>query len=198
MKRRASNTNDPEPGETAVEAVAALIREKSASLELVSAPELIALLHESKAGFPCPEETDKSDAAAILETMIREYDDLQMLAGTGPPCFYSLHHMTGTYAKILLGKREDTLRLIAETVRGIAGIYGRPVALDMFTRPPFELDVPKVLDCIAKMAAMREFGDMASTSTSASGIYLYSTLYLEPDRAAMLAEWLDVGQAENP
>ncbi len=198
MKRRASGTNDREPQATAAEAVASAIREKSAAFELISAPELIALLRERKAGFPYPEETDESETAAILETMIREYDDLQMLTGTGPPCFYSLHSMTGAYARILLDKREDVLKLIAGTVRRATGIYGRPVALDLFTRPPFDLGLQMVLDCLAKMAAMREFSDITRTSTSISGIYLYSTLHMDPDHAAMLAEWLDVGQAENP
>jgi len=30
------------------------------------------------------------------------------------------------------------------------------------------------------------------------GVFLYSTRHLETDHAAMLAEWLDVGQFENP
>jgi hypothetical protein len=36
------------------------------------------------------------------------------------------------------------------------------------------------------------------TMTSASSVFLYSTLYLEPAHASMLAEWLDVGQFDNP
>ena len=40
--------------------------------------------------------------------------------------------------------------------------------------------------------------DIARTATSASGCYLYSTRHLEPDHAAVLAEWLDVGQFDNP
>ena len=48
------------------------------------------------------------------------------------------------------------------------------------------------------MAAAEGYGDIARTATSASGVYLYSTRHLEPDHAAMLAEWLDVGQFDNP
>jgi len=196
MKRQTSGGK--EPAESAAEAVAALIREKSASLQLLSAPELIALLYTHRPDFQRPEETDKSNDAAMLAPLIREYEDLQMITGTGPPCYYSLRYMTGSYANILLGKQEDVLRLIADTVRRIADSHGRPVALDLFARPPFDLDPQRVLDCLTEMSKIEEYGDMASTSTSAMGIYLYSTLYLEPDHAAMLAEWLDVGQAENP
>jgi hypothetical protein len=43
-----------------------------------------------------------------------------------------------------------------------------------------------------------EFNDIRQTTTSSHTIFLYSTLHLEPDHATMLAEWLDVGQFENP
>jgi hypothetical protein len=35
-------------------------------------------------------------------------------------------------------------------------------------------------------------------STSAGHVFLYSSRYLERDYALMLAEWVDVGQFENP
>jgi hypothetical protein len=48
------------------------------------------------------------------------------------------------------------------------------------------------------MQGEKEYLDIASTTTSSSRVFLYSTLHLEPDHAEMLAEWLDVGQFENP
>jgi hypothetical protein len=48
------------------------------------------------------------------------------------------------------------------------------------------------------MAAEEEYRDILPTTTSASRIFLYSTLHLEPEYASMLAEWLDVGQFNNP
>jgi hypothetical protein len=48
------------------------------------------------------------------------------------------------------------------------------------------------------MRAEERYLDIASTTTSSPRVFLYSTMHLEPDHAAMLAEWLDVGQFENP
>ena len=106
--------------------------------------------------------------------------------------------MTEAYAQILLHKQDGPLMLIAETVRRHAGTYQRPIALDMFTQQPFNLEGHQVLDYLAIMAETDGYDDIAITSTSTAGVYLYSTSYLEAEHAAMLAEWLDVGQSENP
>jgi len=48
------------------------------------------------------------------------------------------------------------------------------------------------------MDAEEEYRDIMQTTTSVSGVFLYSTLHLDSEYASMLAEWLDVGQFENP
>jgi hypothetical protein len=48
------------------------------------------------------------------------------------------------------------------------------------------------------MAAGEEYKDIERLSTSAGTVFLYSTLHLDPAHASMLAEWIDVGQFENP
>jgi hypothetical protein len=48
------------------------------------------------------------------------------------------------------------------------------------------------------MDGQEEYEDIARTTTSIGTVYLYSTRHLEPDYASTLAEWLDVGQANNP
>ena len=106
--------------------------------------------------------------------------------------------MTETYAMILLQKLGDPLRLIAETVRENSAVYPRPVPLDIFTQPPFDLTRQEVLNDLERMAAEDEYRDIVPTTTSASRVFLYSTLHLEPEYASMLAEWLDVGQFNNP
>jgi len=106
--------------------------------------------------------------------------------------------MTETYAMILLQKQGDPLRLIAETVRENSAVYPRPVPLDIFTQPPFDLTRQEVLNDLERMAAEDEYRDIVPTTTSASRVFLYSTLHLEPEYASMLAEWLDVGQFNNP
>ena len=68
----------------------------------------------------------------------------------------------------------------------------------MFTHPPFDLTREQVMDSLGRMSGREEYRDIASTTTSASTVFLYSTLHLEPEHASMLAEWFDVGQAQNP
>jgi hypothetical protein len=106
--------------------------------------------------------------------------------------------MTQTYAGILHQKQNNHLQLIAETVRQNSAVYPRPIPLDMFTQPPFELTRQEVLNDIQRMAAEEEYRDIMQTTTSVSGVFLYSTLHLDSEYASMLAEWLDVGQFENP
>jgi hypothetical protein len=48
------------------------------------------------------------------------------------------------------------------------------------------------------MEQQAEYRDIARTITSIGTVFLYSNQYLDPDHASMLAEWLDVGQANNP
>ena len=99
---------------------------------------------------------------------------------------------------ILLQKQGDPLRLIAEIVRQSSEVYPRPVPLDIFTQPPFDLTHQEAQNRLERMAAEKEYRDIAVTTTSTSRVFLYSTLHLETEHASMLAEWLDVGQFNNP
>ncbi len=173
--------------------IAAAIRKKSAAAELISEDEILSLLKDENPLLPAGE-----DVAAILTRLIEENEDIQRLSGAGSHFFYSSLHMTETYATILLNKLDGPLMLIAGTVRQNSHVYQRPVLLDIFTKPPFNLAHDQILDYLKTMAATENYNDIAATSTSASGIYLYSTAHLETEYAVMLAEWLDVGQSDNP
>lgn len=48
------------------------------------------------------------------------------------------------------------------------------------------------------MAGFDAYHDIAQTMTYAGNSFLYSTMHLDPDYAATLAEWIDVGQYDNP
>lgn len=54
------------------------------------------------------------------------------------------------------------------------------------------------MECLRRMAGEDTYRGIARTRTSAGNEYLYSTAYLEADHAASLAEWIDVGQYDNP
>jgi hypothetical protein len=48
------------------------------------------------------------------------------------------------------------------------------------------------------MAGLDAYQDIAQTTTSAGNTFLYSRTFLDPAYAAALAEWIDVGQYDNP
>ncbi len=184
--------------EAAAIAIAGHIRKSSEVGQLLSEAEILRRadlqrLLTSASADPAQE------VGSILREVIEESEDLHDLsAGDGARHYYSSQFMTRAYALILLQKQGDPLHLIASIVRENSALYPRPVPLDIFTQPPVDLPHQEVLNDLERMAAEEEYRDILSTTTSASRIYLYSILHLEPEHATMLAEWLDVGQFENP
>ena len=205
---KAENVVEPKmvkEGEAAGRAIAAMIRQSSEASRLLSESEIhrrAADQHRRAADqhlLTSPAADPAEEVGNILKKVVEGSEDLHELASQdGSRHYYSSHFMTGAYARILLQKKGDQLRLIAETVRENCALYPRPVPLDIFTQPPFDLARQEVLEDLERMAAEEEYRDILPTTTSASRIFLYSTLHLEPEYASMLAEWLDVGQFNNP
>jgi hypothetical protein len=191
-------TNIAKEREDAVRAIADMIRQESKAGQLISESEIFRRMADQHL-LALPAADPAEEGGNILRKSVEESVDLFELAvEDGSGLYYSSHFMTETYARILLQKQGDPLRLIAETVRENSAAYPRPVPLDIFTQPPFDLTRREVLDHLERMAAEEQYRDILPTTTSASGVFLYSTLHLEPDHASMLAEWLDVGRFNNP
>ena len=185
-------------GEAAAQAIAAMIRQNSAAGQLISESEILHRVADQHL-FPPRAAGPAEEFETILKKVVKGNEDLHELAARdGSWTFYSSHFMTGAYAMILLQKQGDPLRLIAESVRKDSAVYPRPVPLDIFTQPPFDLTPQAVLEYLERMSQEEEYRDIMPTTTSTSRVFLYSTLHLEPDYASMLAEWLDVGQFNNP
>ena len=125
-------------------------------------------------------------------------DIREILSRDGSRCYYSALFMTEAYAGMLLKKEEDPLELIADLVRENAAQYPKPTSIDFFRGSPFEMSQEEILACLQHMAAGEEYKDIERLSTSAGTVFLYSTRHLDPAHASMLAEWIDVGQFENP
>ena len=175
-----------------------MIRKGSEEGELVAEDELLSsaveqnLLNSKPAGHA-------KEVKKAISSIIKKNKDLHALkAQDGSRRFFSSLFITDAYAGILLQKEGDPLRLIAEIVRQNSKIYPRPVPLDLFTQPPFDLGDQEVKDYIKRMTADKTYRDISLIATSTSREFLYSTLYLEPDHASMLAQWFDVGRSENP
>jgi len=176
---------------------AQLIRAACEQGRLPAKAELFRSLRERPAGPDAP--------APTLEQLEEELgkalaDDPELALVRGPDGEEFYRHvglMSATYAEILAGKSMPCL-LIARTVRKNSQEYPRPIALDIFEYPPFDLDPRSIRACLRSMAADAGFDDIRFVESSAGTVYLYSTRHLERDYAAFLAERLDVGLALNP
>jgi hypothetical protein len=193
-----AGTNLGKEREAAAQAVTAMIRQSSEAGQLMAEPEILRRVAEPHLlALPGPDAAE--EAGRILRKGLDESEDLhELIDQKGTRRYYSSRFMTEAYATILLRKQGDPLRLIAETVREDSAAYPRPVPLDIFTQPPFAFFREEVLQYLERMGAEEEYRDIMATTTSASRIFLYSTIHLEADYASMLAEWIDVGQLDNP
>lgn len=190
MKSTTDRTN-------AVHAIADWIRQESQAGRIVPDSGILHQLADwNLCSFPS---TVREDFLGLLKEAMNENEDLHELGtGNGARYYYSSTFMTESYATILCQKQGDPLHVIAANVRLNSSVYPRPVPLDIFTEPPFDFTRQEIRDCLDRMGAETEFCDIALTTTSSSRVFLYSAIHLEPGHASMLAEWLDVGQQDNP
>jgi hypothetical protein len=176
--------------------IARIIREKSEAGQLVQFEELLTEL--AGQGLPASEVAyQRSHFKDVIRQMISENEDIKEISNRNQiPHYYSSRSLSETYAGILVRKEENSL--IAEVVRENSAIYPRPVPVNIFREPPFDLTQEEILDCLEKMGKQGEYQDIAQTTTSIGTVFLYSNQHLDPHYASTLAEWLDVGQANNP
>jgi len=178
--------------------IAQAIREQSGTGQLIAFEEMWTEL-VGKGLVNQDSNNEVTDFKAILGEVVQENADLQEISTeNGTAYYYSTQSLSETYAGILMSKQEGSLRVIAQVVRDNSKIYPRPVPLDMFTMSPFDLTQEEILDCLARINEQEEYKDIARTTTSVGTVFLYSSRHLEPDYAFTLAEWLDVGQVNNP
>jgi hypothetical protein len=178
--------------------VTRLIRTKSEAGQLVTMKEIVQILGEEPRSWPDREEGSEETLKTIIREALQENQDLAEAQGQEGPRYYSRLYLMDAYAKLLIRKEGDPLLLIAETVREYSKIYPRPIAKEAFKNSPFELTDEEISICLKKMNKEGQFRDIAETKTSLGNDFLYSTLHLEADHASMLAEWIDVGQYQNP
>jgi len=187
-----------EQQETICFAITRIIRERSETGRLAQPEEILAELIGQ--GLLKSEDGDvRSHFETVLIEATEKNDDIKEISGSdGIPCYYSALSLSETYVRIVIQKKENPLLLMAEIVRENSSIYPRPVPLNIFKESPFDFTQDELLVCLKQMAVQRKYQDIAQTITSMGTIFLYSTQHLEPDYASSLAEWLDVGQVNNP
>ena len=184
--------------EATCQAVANIIRKKSETGQCVLQKEIFQELIDQKV-LKLDNREQPGAFETILKKTVKENEDLKELPNKdGLPRYYSSQCMSETYVRIILRKEENPLMLIAEIVRENSALYPRPVPLAIFLDSPFELTQEEIPACLQKMSGQEEYQDIAQTTTSAGTVFLYSNRHLDPGYASMLAEWLDVGQSNNP
>lgn len=171
--------------------VAGFIRMKSRAGQLSLREEILEELAQQN-------ETSEVLDALVSKTLEENGDLREVSLRCGAPRYYSCHFMTDAFVKILLRKERDPLLLLAQTIRENSQIYPRPIPLDAFKDYPFNLTEAEILTCLGQMTEADQYQDIQRTATSTGTVFLYSTLHLDPGHAGMLAEWLDVGQFNNP
>lgn len=176
--------------------MAGAIRRQSTAGMLVTPEEIFDVLRREGRLAP---ERDRHEWDNIPEDLIGEEKDIKRIVDqAGKPYYYSARYLNEAYALILLKRKDNVLELMAEIVRENSRVYPRPVPLNLFMDPPFSMSPAEIDACRKKMAESKDYGDIAGTITSTGTTFFYSTLYLKPSHAEYLAEWLDVGQSENP
>ena len=180
--------------EDLAQALAGTVRQESGAGLLIQAAEICQRLDGQNNRPPQAVEF----GSLLKKAMDKNEDIRELAAGDGSLYYFSTRFMTGAYAAVLLKKRGDPLMLIADIVRQNAADYLRPVPLDLFMQSPFDFAHRDILKMLEQMETLDAFIDIARTTTSASREFLYSTRFLEPAHASMMAEWIDVGQSENP
>lgn len=175
-----------------------LIRNQSKAGRLTSSSDVLAELRQRGLLESTPEEASAA-WQEISRSALEQNGDLKEVPGPdGLPRYFSTTHLSESYARMLTQKDKDPLFSIAEMVRESSAIYPRPVSLDLFENPPFELTPDQIQDYVRQIQDQEAYQDIAQTKTSIGSVFLYSTKHLDADHASLLAEWLDVGQANNP
>lgn len=178
--------------------LAAFIRERSSIGALTGYADIAAHITGHIADTP-DRSTGPPQPLTLLQETVALYEDMETIPDDrGGLWYFSTQFMTGAYARTLLLKCEGPLRMVAEVIREHSRLYPRPVPLTLFGYPPFSLSHDEMALCLEEMTNKPQYRDIVHLTTSIGNVFAYSTDYLSTDYATMLAEWVDVGQIENP
>ncbi|MCR3956638.1 MAG: hypothetical protein NUK57_10100 [Gudongella sp.] len=145
------------------------------------------------------EEKDPTDVTEILESIKSELDLKTIDDSEGNTFYYSGNEMTDKYAGIIIRvKNKDILKLIGDTVREESRRYPRPTYVTMFNLPPYNLTEGELEDMLAELSIDSEYRDLKFTHASNGTVFVYSNKHMSKGYADYLAEWIEVGQDENP
>lgn len=187
------------------EAAAEAVREASGRLRLVDCAEVLEALKDE--GYFAQESAEGrfteggaegqfaegspmglEEARALLPGLLAAHPALAVLESrTGRTLYHAPELLSHTYARIL-DRKDSPLLLVAEEIRANSRDYPRPVPVELFEGPPFNLAPEDIASILEAMAASPEHQDIRSVATDAGAVFLYSTRHLEHGYAAFLAQ----------
>lgn len=128
-----------------------------------------------------------------------EFADIKPIPDGEEVFLYSDLFMTHSYAAASVRAASgDHCRILAETIRSESAVYPRPTPLTAFLGAPFFLSPEEVKAAAEKMCGDAQYGDICSARASNGDVFFFSLNHLDRARAEPMAEWLAVGQFENP
>ncbi|HML53754.1 MAG TPA: hypothetical protein PKC79_06640 [Solidesulfovibrio magneticus] len=179
----------PDPADEAelARAVLETIREASAGPRLIALEEILERLRER--GLPQGLETaPQADARLRLAAIVADLPEIASLASrSGRTLYHDPALLSRAYARLLDDKDLPEV-LVAEAVRSNSREYPRPMPIEFFEKPPFDLTPPEIVDILEALVTKPAFGDIATIRTSTGAAYLFSSRYLTRAYAAFLAE----------
>ena len=168
-------------------AICETVREASAAARLIAADEVVDQLRQHGFG-ECPEMLPEAAPCLRVTAILAELPDIAAFVSlSGHTVYHDPALLSHTYARILDRKGNPAL-LLAEEVRANSREYPRPVPMELFEAPPFDLSPETIEATLTALAADPAFRDVTFTTTAQGAVYLFSSRYLERRYATFLAE----------
>jgi len=125
--------------------------------------------------------------------------DVQLIRDGGEIFLFSDRHMTRAYAEAAVrAATGDHPRILAETVRSDSATYPRPTPIKAFLAAPYLLPIEDVIAAAERMRMDPRYADISFTRASNGDLFLFSLNHMNRAQAESMAEWLAVGQSDNP
>lgn len=163
------------------------VRNASADKRLITADEVAETLR--RLGFgDLLEPSPQVDARHRVAAMLSGLPGVESLASvSGGVAYHDTTVLSRAYARILDRKIAPAV-MLAEEVRSNCRDYPRPVSVELFEKPPFDLAPQALRAALETLESDPKFQDIASLTTSEGAAYLFSTLHMRRAHALFLAE----------
>lgn len=129
------------------------------------------------------------------------YGDLKTISAcSGELYLYSERHITDKYAALLVRAAvNDACQMIVHTVREESRIIPRPTKIGTFTSHVFGIPATSLQPCIVRVLNKPEFSDIRKlVHPETEAVYLYSSMYMNEERAYSVMKWLEEGSGLQP